>query len=164
MEQPFKPLERMIIQDHFGYTVVSWQGTGNIRSIRSHAPYCSYLSSGFRVRCEMELVCSSRYPYYSWVDAHWKACVTWLWCTRLSLCFFLGGRGMLNLGRGWVIWRSTCIQADILTGISFPLLSFSKPQPQWLYAFMSISQLFHGHNASTPMSVISTLWISRMQK
>ncbi|MEL7196605.1 MAG: hypothetical protein AAFO96_29550, partial [Bacteroidota bacterium] len=80
------------------------------------------------------------------------------------LCFFLGGRGMLNLGRGWVIWRSTCIQADILTGISFPLLSFSKPQPQWLYAFMSISQLFHGHNASTPMSVISTLWISRMQK
>ena len=28
----------MIIRDHFGYTVVSWQGTGNITSIRSHAP------------------------------------------------------------------------------------------------------------------------------
>ena len=56
--------------------------------------YRSYLSSGFRARCEMELVCSSRYPYFSWVNAHCEACVTWLWCTGLSLCFFfLGGGG-----------------------------------------------------------------------
>ena len=50
--------------------------------------YRSYLSSCFQARCEMKLVCLSRYPYCSWFDAHWKACVTWLWCSRLSLFFF----------------------------------------------------------------------------
>ena len=76
----------------------------------------------------------------------------------------LAKRSLLFVGSGWVkgdplipfLFRlrfSSALRDGIgvfkpisLTGISFPLLSFSKPQPQWLYAFMGIPQLFHGHN------------------
>ena len=38
-------------------------GGENFPMLKAIHFYRSYLSSGFRARCEMELVCSSRYPY-----------------------------------------------------------------------------------------------------
>ena len=38
-------------------------GGDNFPMLKAIHFYRSYLSSGFRARCEMELVCSSRYPY-----------------------------------------------------------------------------------------------------
>ena len=78
-------------------------GGDNFPMLKAIHFYRSYLSSGFRARCEMELVYSSRYPYgnvFSIVEFFQTS-------TSMAVCFY-GHFSAFSWSQSWITKANSC--------------------------------------------------------